>query len=475
MANYTIELRSIIEGYAARVNPKEGNIRKQIELARPFIFDFDYYIFDEKYRKPIEENILASYAFQEIAHETVAKWQFYLENWFINNFEKYNKLYEAQLLYGDKLIYDNYSIDKSLTDVIAEAKTATDTTSNTTEDTDAKSDTTSNSNTDSTTSTTNDSKTNYEGKEVNTGNIKATDVVDSTTNAKNTVDVDTTNTTEYKGEELVNDTNDTSSTSNREASDVGSTTNVNTTDTSDTTNSKTDVEYKGSKSNEQKGTRTNTDLDRTSNTKSEVLDDSYEESTVVQTGATEESYEGYINEETFSGRIDTTTATSTSEGNSHSDTKGTSRMDSNTDETSSQSYEGLNKKSFNERKDVNTGSSNTNAESDTVANTRGVRDSDSLNTKEYVDREDSKHATGLTEGRVIAETQGKVLNNTKKVADTLSNLNTLNTSNSHNNYIAERYGWTTAPVSVLNKLAREYMSINQMIIEDISELFMQIY
>ena len=59
MSNYTTEVRYICETLAGETESKGyTSIDEIIAKSRPLIFDFDYPIYDEKYRAILEEKIL---------------------------------------------------------------------------------------------------------------------------------------------------------------------------------------------------------------------------------------------------------------------------------------------------------------------------------------------------------------------------------------------------------------------------------
>lgn len=64
-------------------------------------YDFglnDYPIFNESYRKTLNDNIINSYYFSEICEETVARWAIRFKNKMNVIMPYYNKLYESQLI-----------------------------------------------------------------------------------------------------------------------------------------------------------------------------------------------------------------------------------------------------------------------------------------------------------------------------------------------------------------------------------------
>ena len=92
MAIYTMELRTIVEN---DIN----------------IFDFNYPIFDEKYRKILEERIISAYYFREIGFETVGRFLHYLKLKMNLIMPYYNKMYESDLM--EQRILDNYDVTET--------------------------------------------------------------------------------------------------------------------------------------------------------------------------------------------------------------------------------------------------------------------------------------------------------------------------------------------------------------------------
>ena len=99
MAKYTTQVRSICEvsdgltegaGYA--------DVDSVITIAAPKIFNFDYPIFDETYRLPLEKKILKHYYTREIGLETVGLWKLKLDAKMNEIMPYYNQLYKSTLI-----------------------------------------------------------------------------------------------------------------------------------------------------------------------------------------------------------------------------------------------------------------------------------------------------------------------------------------------------------------------------------------
>ena len=79
MSKYTTELRFICEKAAGYDNSAGYNfVDETVTKAAPVIFDFDFPMFDESYRLPLERKILKHYYTREISAETVGLWKLWL-------------------------------------------------------------------------------------------------------------------------------------------------------------------------------------------------------------------------------------------------------------------------------------------------------------------------------------------------------------------------------------------------------------
>ena len=104
MSKYTTEVRFICETYAG-LSESVGLTKVKDVLAQSWnkVFDFDFPIFDEKYRSVLCQKILRHYYTREISGETVALWKLWLENRMNEIMPYYNKLYETEKLKYDPL------------------------------------------------------------------------------------------------------------------------------------------------------------------------------------------------------------------------------------------------------------------------------------------------------------------------------------------------------------------------------------
>lgn len=99
MSKYTTEVRFICETSAGLVeNAGYSSVNSIVDKAIEKVFDFDFPIFDEKYRKVLERKILKHYYTREICEETVGLWKLRLDTRLNEIMPYYNKLYESELL-----------------------------------------------------------------------------------------------------------------------------------------------------------------------------------------------------------------------------------------------------------------------------------------------------------------------------------------------------------------------------------------
>lgn len=109
MANYTIDLRTILE----------NNVN---------IFDFNYPIFDESYRAKFEENFINHFYYREIGFETISRFKHHLKTELNILMPYYNKLYMSQGL--EQRILDNYDVTETFERNVTGSKTGVNENSN---------------------------------------------------------------------------------------------------------------------------------------------------------------------------------------------------------------------------------------------------------------------------------------------------------------------------------------------------------
>lgn len=96
MSTYTMQLRALIE---QPTQFQEGlSYRERIEIGRKHLFDFDYPIFDEEFKKTFETDFIREFYTREIGFETEELFKFKLETWLNINMPYYNKMFESTLI-----------------------------------------------------------------------------------------------------------------------------------------------------------------------------------------------------------------------------------------------------------------------------------------------------------------------------------------------------------------------------------------
>lgn len=92
-AIYTTQLKTICEYFANIKEPYENVIK----LSRPFIFSFNYPLFDFSYKETLETNILKHFYLREIGTETFGQFKLLLDSKLNLIMPAYNKLYSDLL------------------------------------------------------------------------------------------------------------------------------------------------------------------------------------------------------------------------------------------------------------------------------------------------------------------------------------------------------------------------------------------
>lgn len=99
MSIYTTEVRYICETMAGYdVSQGFSKIDEILDKAVPKVFDFEWPIFDEEYRVPLEKKILRYFYTREIGCETYGLWKLMLQNKLCEIMPYYNQLYKSELL-----------------------------------------------------------------------------------------------------------------------------------------------------------------------------------------------------------------------------------------------------------------------------------------------------------------------------------------------------------------------------------------
>ena len=99
MSKYTTEVRFICE-QAAGLTESAGydRIDSILDAARGKVFDFDFPIFDESYRVPLENKILKHYYTREIGAESVGLWKHWLCTRLNEIMPYYNQMYASAII-----------------------------------------------------------------------------------------------------------------------------------------------------------------------------------------------------------------------------------------------------------------------------------------------------------------------------------------------------------------------------------------
>lgn len=124
MSSYTMQLRTYIE---QATQDQELSTRERIEAGRSKLFDFEYPIFDESYRKVFETHFIRKFYMREIGAETEGLFKFNLETWLMINMPYFNKLFESELLTFDPLKNHDVSVNTKKTTDSDSTSTATGT------------------------------------------------------------------------------------------------------------------------------------------------------------------------------------------------------------------------------------------------------------------------------------------------------------------------------------------------------------
>lgn len=129
MSRYTTQVRWIVENSTPQF--ESFPMSQRIEEALPKIFNFNYPIWNEGYRRILEKKIIMHYFNKEICMETVALWKLYLEERLNLIMPYYNKMYETTVKDYDWLTSHNMveTYDNSKNNVINSSSQSTGTVS----------------------------------------------------------------------------------------------------------------------------------------------------------------------------------------------------------------------------------------------------------------------------------------------------------------------------------------------------------
>lgn len=105
MSKYTTELRFICETLCGYTESQGlSKVEEIISKSAALIFDFDYPIFDENYKIPLEKKIIRHYYLREIGFETLGIWKLKLNDKLNEIMPYFNQLYKSELLKFNPLI-----------------------------------------------------------------------------------------------------------------------------------------------------------------------------------------------------------------------------------------------------------------------------------------------------------------------------------------------------------------------------------
>lgn len=111
MSTYSITLREMCQLYS----DNEPSERDRMETARTKIFDFDYPLFDETYRKDFETKFIRHFYMREIGYETEGLFKWYLEDWLTINMPYWNNMLKSELITFDPLTNTKMDATKNKT------------------------------------------------------------------------------------------------------------------------------------------------------------------------------------------------------------------------------------------------------------------------------------------------------------------------------------------------------------------------
>lgn len=94
MSKYTMMIKDIVNDYS--ITSEARDIDSKLDVARQYLFDFDYPVIDEATKKRIEIAILKHYYMREIAFETIGIFKIKLNDRLNLIMPRYNALYNKQ-------------------------------------------------------------------------------------------------------------------------------------------------------------------------------------------------------------------------------------------------------------------------------------------------------------------------------------------------------------------------------------------
>lgn len=112
MSKYSTQLRILIDEINEKYKSNKTSISDKIEFARPYIFDFEYDLYEKAYKKEFETKILRHFYTMEIGFENDVIWKFMLENKIKEIMPEINQLWKSYNL--DYNILENYKIVETI-------------------------------------------------------------------------------------------------------------------------------------------------------------------------------------------------------------------------------------------------------------------------------------------------------------------------------------------------------------------------
>lgn len=110
MSKYTTEVRFICEtAYGLSESQGCDSVDTIIEGALDKVFNFDFPIFDETYRRVLEKKILKHFYTREIGEETVGLWKLRLNTRLNEIMPYYNQLYKSELIQFNPMYEIDYT------------------------------------------------------------------------------------------------------------------------------------------------------------------------------------------------------------------------------------------------------------------------------------------------------------------------------------------------------------------------------
>ena len=94
MSKYTMTIKDIVDDYS--ITSEARDIDSKLDVARGYLFDFNYPVIDSETKKRIEIAILKHYYLREIAFETIGIFKIKLNDRLNLIMPRYNSLYEKQ-------------------------------------------------------------------------------------------------------------------------------------------------------------------------------------------------------------------------------------------------------------------------------------------------------------------------------------------------------------------------------------------